>query len=196
MSGQGHNPAALPPREWDPYPLYRKLGGPQGRSGRVRKISPQPGFDLGTVQSVANRYPAILAHNTTCSVLKSGTYLIPINWTCKNCSDITSTCCLMTNMFRLLTAILRENSYHKRITLRRSTAFLWVRDSTSTSLPAYRVHLHISSVLSTFCKFCKKVCKPGFHWMWRWAQHFVWSRWWRALRLLPLFGFEPRSCSW
>ena len=27
------------------YPLYRRLGGPQGRSGPVRKISPPPGFD-------------------------------------------------------------------------------------------------------------------------------------------------------
>jgi hypothetical protein len=27
------------------YPLYRRLGGPQGRSGQVRKISPPPGFD-------------------------------------------------------------------------------------------------------------------------------------------------------
>jgi hypothetical protein len=26
------------------YPLYRKLGGPQGRSGRVRKISPPTGM--------------------------------------------------------------------------------------------------------------------------------------------------------
>jgi hypothetical protein len=26
------------------YPLYRKLGGPQGRSGRVRKIWPSPRF--------------------------------------------------------------------------------------------------------------------------------------------------------
>jgi len=30
------------------YPLYRRLGGPQGRSGQVRKISPSPGFDPGT----------------------------------------------------------------------------------------------------------------------------------------------------
>ena len=26
------------------YPLYRKLGGPQGRSGQVRKISPPTGI--------------------------------------------------------------------------------------------------------------------------------------------------------
>jgi hypothetical protein len=38
------------------YPLYRRLGGPQGRSGRVRKISPPPGFDPWTVQPVASRY--------------------------------------------------------------------------------------------------------------------------------------------
>jgi hypothetical protein len=29
---------------------------PQGRSGRVRKISPPPGFDLRTVQRVAGSY--------------------------------------------------------------------------------------------------------------------------------------------
>ena len=28
------------------YPLYRRLGGPQDRSERVRKISPTLGFDL------------------------------------------------------------------------------------------------------------------------------------------------------
>jgi hypothetical protein len=38
------------------YPLYRKLGGPKGRSGRVRKISPPKGFDLRTAQPVASRY--------------------------------------------------------------------------------------------------------------------------------------------
>ena len=38
------------------YALYRRLGGPQGRSGQVRKISPPPGFDPLTVQPVASRY--------------------------------------------------------------------------------------------------------------------------------------------
>jgi len=38
------------------YPLYRRLGDPQGRSGQVRKISPPPGFDPRTVQPVASRY--------------------------------------------------------------------------------------------------------------------------------------------
>jgi len=34
------------------YPLYRRLGGPQGRSGQVRKISPPAGFDPRTVHPV------------------------------------------------------------------------------------------------------------------------------------------------
>jgi hypothetical protein len=33
---------------------YRWLGGPQGRSGQLRKISPPPGFESRTVQPVAN----------------------------------------------------------------------------------------------------------------------------------------------
>ena len=46
------------------YPLYRRLSGPQGRSGQVPQISPQPGFDPGTVQPVVSRYIdwAIAAH--------------------------------------------------------------------------------------------------------------------------------------
>ena len=46
---------SLPPRKTR-YPLYRRLGGPKGRSGQVRKISPPPGFDPRIVQPVANRY--------------------------------------------------------------------------------------------------------------------------------------------
>ena len=38
------------------YKLYGRLGGPQGRSGRVRKISPPPEFDPRTEQPVASRY--------------------------------------------------------------------------------------------------------------------------------------------
>ena len=38
------------------YPFYRRLVGPQDRSGQVRKISPPPGFDPWTVQTVASRY--------------------------------------------------------------------------------------------------------------------------------------------
>jgi hypothetical protein len=63
VGGQLHAPATLPPgMTW--YPLYRRLGRPQGRSGRVREISPSPGFDPRTLQPVASRYTeyAIPAH--------------------------------------------------------------------------------------------------------------------------------------
>ena len=56
----GERSASRPGRSLPPektrYPLYRRLGGPQGRSGQVRKISPPPGFDPRTAQPVASRY--------------------------------------------------------------------------------------------------------------------------------------------
>ena len=55
LGGQHHAPAALPPGKTR-YPLYRRLGGPQDRAGRARKISLLPGFDPRTVQPVASRY--------------------------------------------------------------------------------------------------------------------------------------------
>jgi len=55
VGGQRHAPAALAPGKTR-YPLFRRLGGPQGRSGRMRKISPQPGFHPRIVQPVASRY--------------------------------------------------------------------------------------------------------------------------------------------
>jgi hypothetical protein len=56
-------PGRFTPGKETRYPFYRRLGGPQSRSGRVRKISPQLGFDPRTVQPVASRYTdgAILA---------------------------------------------------------------------------------------------------------------------------------------
>jgi hypothetical protein len=43
VDGQHHAPAALPPGKTR-YPLYRRMGGPHGLSGRVRKIAPTPGL--------------------------------------------------------------------------------------------------------------------------------------------------------
>jgi len=41
VGGQRHAPAALPPGKIR-HPLYRRLGGPQGRFGQVRKTSSPP----------------------------------------------------------------------------------------------------------------------------------------------------------
>jgi hypothetical protein len=44
------------------YLLYRKLGGLQDRSGRMRTISPKPGLDSRTVQPLASRLIPKNAH--------------------------------------------------------------------------------------------------------------------------------------
>jgi hypothetical protein len=68
VSGQLHAPAASPPGKSSRYPFYRRLGGPQSRSGRYGevKIFTLPGLELPppVVQSVASRYTvwAIPAH--------------------------------------------------------------------------------------------------------------------------------------
>jgi hypothetical protein len=63
VGGQRHAPAALTP-ETTRYPLYRRLGGPHSRSGRVRKSRSPPGLDPRTVQAEASSYIdwATLAH--------------------------------------------------------------------------------------------------------------------------------------
>jgi hypothetical protein len=67
VAGRRPAPAALPPGKTR-YLLYRRLGEPQGRPGRVRKTSPPPGFDPRTVQPVASRYTdwAVPAHLKRC----------------------------------------------------------------------------------------------------------------------------------
>ena len=70
VGDQGHAPAAIPP-EKTRYQLYKRLGGPQGRYGQVRKISPPPGFDPRIVQPVAQSlYRPSYPVNTTSSLWK------------------------------------------------------------------------------------------------------------------------------
>jgi hypothetical protein len=66
VGGQHHAPAALPPGKTR-YPLYRRLGEPQGASGRMRQISPPPtGIRSPDRPPVASRYTdwPIPAHTT------------------------------------------------------------------------------------------------------------------------------------
>ena len=62
VGGQPHAPAASTPGKTQ-YPLYRRLGGPQGRSGRAENLVPT-GIRSRTVQPVVSRYTdwAIPAH--------------------------------------------------------------------------------------------------------------------------------------
>jgi hypothetical protein len=65
------------------YPLYRRLGGPHGRYGRVRKIPLPPGFDPRIVQPVVSRYTdwAIPARNRNSKPKSNAQHLFPTaNW--------------------------------------------------------------------------------------------------------------------
>jgi hypothetical protein len=55
VGGERHAPTPLPPRE-NLYLLYRRLGGPQDRSGQVGKLSPSPRFDVRIVHPLASLY--------------------------------------------------------------------------------------------------------------------------------------------
>jgi hypothetical protein len=75
VGGQRHASAALLLGKTR-FPLYRRLGGSQGRSGQVRNISSPPGFDPQTVQPVDSRYaywdtPASLDHGSLSYVFHS-----------------------------------------------------------------------------------------------------------------------------
>jgi hypothetical protein len=74
---QRHAPAALP-QGMTRYPLYRTLGGPQGRSGRMRKTSLPLGFDPRTVQPVASRYTD-LSYSGTRTNLCTYVYMISLS---------------------------------------------------------------------------------------------------------------------
>jgi hypothetical protein len=50
------HPNHFTPRKYSQYPLYRRLGGPQGWPGRVWKISLPPGFKLQNIQPIAIHY--------------------------------------------------------------------------------------------------------------------------------------------
>jgi hypothetical protein len=60
VGGQHHAQAAS--GKETRQPLFRRLGGPQQRSGLVRKILSPPGFDPRTVQPVTSRCAAILTY--------------------------------------------------------------------------------------------------------------------------------------
>jgi hypothetical protein len=66
--GQRHAAAVFYPVGKIRYPLYKRLCGPQDRSGQVRKISSRPGFDPRTVKPVASRYTDLATRPTLRSV--------------------------------------------------------------------------------------------------------------------------------
>ena len=106
--GDQHNTQDALPPGMNRYSLFRRLGGPQGWSGRVRKISPPPVFDPRTVHPVASRCTDwdIPAHrNRICIISKSSDGLswrwkqefsAKRWWLCSWLHDITYTRSLLT----------------------------------------------------------------------------------------------------
>ena len=84
--GGCHAPAALPP-EISRYPLYKRLGGPQGLSGWVQQISTPQGFDPRTVKPVASDYtdwatPAHKRNNNNNNIKAKEQYIVRHNRVC------------------------------------------------------------------------------------------------------------------
>jgi hypothetical protein len=85
-------PRPLYPRGKTRYPLHRRMGKPQGRSGRMRNISSPSGFDPWTVQPVASRYTdwAFAVHGVVLIILilyELYLYTHPWRWKTQECSE-------------------------------------------------------------------------------------------------------------
>ena len=77
--GSASRPGSTLPPGKTRYPLYRRLGGHQGRSELVRKISPPPGFDPRTVQPVSSRYTDYATRPTPSHILCINSSLVSLN---------------------------------------------------------------------------------------------------------------------
>jgi len=67
VSGQLHVPAVFPQAKSPWYPLDRKLGGPQSRSGHngeEKNSQPLPRLEIPLIQPIDQRYTAELPGST------------------------------------------------------------------------------------------------------------------------------------
>jgi hypothetical protein len=71
-------PGRFTPGKETRYPLYRRLGGPQVRTDRIRTISPPPppGFDAGPSSPYRVAIPTVLFRSTTEIVEKIKTFYV------------------------------------------------------------------------------------------------------------------------
>jgi len=78
-------PSCFIPGKETQYPFYKRLGGPQGWSGGVRKILRPPAFDFWTVQPVASCYTdyRIPAHMKYIQLFLN-MYKLLLGWVCFN----------------------------------------------------------------------------------------------------------------
>ena len=83
VGGQRHS-RTLYLREKPRYPLYSRLGGPHGWSGRVRNISPPPRYYRQTSRPQGAAIPTELSRPTykTCFLKGAGCSPLPLTLAC------------------------------------------------------------------------------------------------------------------
>ena len=90
---RGESLASRPGRSLPPgknrYSLYRRLSGPQGRSGQVRKISLPPGFDPRTVQPIGSRYTNWATRPTRAPLIVQKTSKITLQYLIQQTARVT-----------------------------------------------------------------------------------------------------------
>jgi hypothetical protein len=145
------------------YSLYRRLGGPQGRSGQVRKISPPPGFDPRTVQPVASHHTELpgplqvyrVRQNFFCSqffhekLCKSSANYIAIKSNCK--VNKTET----VEIVHFTTTTLNRRITHNFSVLRKSEhlTVVYVQTEQNTSRMSQNIHLTTTNRHATYPSF-------------------------------------------
>ena len=112
-------PGRFTPGKETRYPLYRRLGGPQGRSGWLRKISSPPGFDPRTVQPVVSRHTdyAIPAHH----------YLVIQYWNWHSVHQNITPYILCIRRFSPSNCALNFTSFHDSDTFLNSRQYIFVK---------------------------------------------------------------------
>ena len=112
----GEGSASRPGRPLPPgktrYPLYRRLGGPQGRSGQVRKISLPPEFDPRTIPFLNHKLFLLkfeVTHTHTHTHTQSTSDIAPLSAHRNLCWQIQVAYCIIENiLFCKLPLVLSE----------------------------------------------------------------------------------------
>ena len=130
----------LPPAKTR-YPLYRRLSGPQGRSGHVRKISPPPGFDPRTVQPIASRYTDWAARPT-----------LFIRYAEKYGRTGQAMYDNIIRRMRLVCWIIKSADTHSEYVIR-----IFHGTSGYANAPHCYVYTYIACLVYVFCQKCKRV---------------------------------------
>ena len=159
--GSASRPARSLPSGKTRYPFYGRLGGPQGRSRQVQKISLPPGFDPRTLQPVASRYTDWATRPTNImychNIPMSSFHIIPgsaraVNHFEEHWIHVTGYAghehkkIWKGSCFRVTHWTVQRSSMQEWIMLSRGQKNLYWRRWTDVAVPSQRTFLYLSSV--------------------------------------------------